>query len=374
MASLKKIFRLRTILVIISIGTLLSLFMAYLSPYIHPRTGGWLPFFGLGYIISVSASFILMLIWALFKSRWFFIMLGCLILGGKLHFRTFALGSDDSRNARTELNVLSYNVRLFDRYNPSYVNSINTRNHIFDYLKANNPDIVCFQEFYQQDQPTNFVTKDTLKKILESKDFHERFLHRTNRRQNFGIAMFSKYPIIRKGDVVFSEAQTSFNYCIYADIVKNKDTFRIYNVHLQSIRLQQDDYALFDEKKADAANESSSIWKLVDKIKNAYPLRAEQAILVSKHIKSSPYPVIVCGDFNDTPLSYTYNQFNKQLTDAFRNTSFGIGRTYAGKIPAGRIDYIFHSPELGSRNFHIQEEKLSDHYAISTTVFTVDTN
>ena len=68
-------------------------------------------------------------------------------------------------------------------------------------------------------------------------------------------------------------------------------------------------------------------------------------------------------------MSYTYNQFNRNLIDAYRNTSFGIGSTYTGKLPAGRIDYIFHSESLGSRNFVIQEKELSDHYAISCKIF-----
>ena len=140
-------------------------------------------------------------------------------------------------------------------------------------------------------------------------------------------------------------------------------------MHLQSIRFQKDDYALFDsEHDYPVAEQSSGAIRMITKIRDAYSVRAEQARLIADHIRNAPFDVIVCGDFNDTPLSYTYNQFNKQLTDAFRNTSIGIGNTYAGKIPAGRIDYIFHSPSLGSRDFTIQSEKLSDHYAIDCKI------
>ena len=88
-----------------------------------------------------------------------------------------------------------------------------------------------------------------------------------------------------------------------------------------------------------------------------------------EHVETSPYPVIVCGDFNDTPLSYTYNQFNKSLIDAFRNCSSGIGPTYIGRVPAGRIDYIFHSKSLNSMDFKIQEGEYSDHRAVSCRIF-----
>jgi len=117
------------------------------------------------------------------------------------------------------------------------------------------------------------------------------------------------------------------------------------------------------------AQQSSNAFKLINKIRKAYPVRAVQAELIAEHAKASPYPVILCGDFNDTPLSYCYNQFSANLIDAFRNTSFGLGTTYAGNIPAGRIDYIFHSPEIGSKEFNIQGEQLSDHYAIDCKLF-----
>ena len=180
--------------------------------------------------------------------------------------------------------------------------------------------------------------------------------------------MFSKYPIIEKGDVIFdSQSSTDFNYCIYSDIVKNKDTFRIYNVHLQSIRLNETHYDFNKTKISDKKN-YIAIRSIYRKLRVAYLKRAEQAKKIINHIKTAPYPVIICGDFNDTPMSYTYNQFNKGLVDAFRNASFGIGTSYVGKIPAGRIDYIFHSPSLFSSNFTIQKEVLSDHRAVSCII------
>jgi endonuclease/exonuclease/phosphatase family metal-dependent hydrolase len=108
---------------------------------------------------------------------------------------------------------------------------------------------------------------------------------------------------------------------------------------------------------------------LIDKLRIAYPKRAEQARTVMEHVKTSPYPTIVCGDFNDTPMSYAYNQFNQLLIDSFRNCASGIGSTYVGKVPAGRIDYIFHTKGLQSSHFEIQEEAYSDHRAISCKIY-----
>lgn len=367
---IKRIFSLRNILILFSIGSGIALLLAYLSPFINPATIPFLPFFGLSYYIIFFSHILLTLLWAFYKSKWAFGMLAIIVLGGTLHFRMFALGSDDDPEERTSIHVMTYNVRLLDLYNPVKGEGIKTRNKIFDYIKEVNPDILCFQEFYHQDPPTMFKTRDSIYEFMPFIDHNEKYVNQRFGRQNFGVILFSKFPIIEKGFVNFPNQATSQNYCIYADVVK-EDTFRIYNVHLQSIHLQQDDYALFEDDGVSHASDvqSSNIFKLINKIKKAYPIRAEQAKCVMEHVKDSPYPVIICGDLNDTPLSYSYNLFNGRFIDAFRNTGFGIGTTYAGRIPAGRIDYIFHDDEIGSYDFHIQGEKLSDHYAIDCKLF-----
>jgi len=369
---LKGLFRFRTILTLLTLVALLSLAFSYLTPYIHPNSIPLLPFFGLAYWIIVLANITLLIFWVINKSKWSIVILFVLVFGGRLHFRTYALGSNEENSTQTELRVMSYNVHLFDRYNADRNKSYKTKSKILEYLKDRNPDIVCFQEFYNQDPPTSFITKDTILKLMGTKYYHERLAHKLSGRQNFGVAIFSKHRIINKGNINFEGHKRDYNYCIYTDIVKGIDTFRVYNVHLQSIRLKKNDYAIFDTKKRSGSNKSSNFINLISKIKNAYPIRAEQAMLVQKHMVKSPYSIIVCGDFNDTPLSYCYNKFNSTLVDAFRNTSSGIGATYAANIPAMRIDYIFHSKNLGSLDFTIQQEKLSDHYAIDCKVFVKD--
>ena len=367
-----RIIKLRNWLIFITVLDVLALFLSYLSPFFHPETNQWIPFFGLSYIIILGSTIIITLLWLFLKSRWIIIPIASILLGGKLHFRVFALGSDDTRKARTELKVTSYNVHLFDRYNVNFKESLNRRDAIFNYLKEIDSDVYCFQEFYQQDKPTRFATRDTMIGLLDIKDHHERFSHKYRKRQNFGVATFSKYPIITRGDIVFESTGSKFNFAIFTNIVKNNDTFRVYNVHLQSIRLGVDDYSVFTDFDPDANQMKFRSMQMISKIKNAYPIRANQVKKVAEHIHQSPYPVVLCGDFNDTPISYCYNQFNKILNDGFRQASIGIGATYVGKVPAGRIDYIFYDPSLGIRNFMIQNNPLSDHRAIHATIFTTD--
>ena len=370
---LKQLLKLKTLLAICTLLSLLSLVCSYLASFIHPRSISLLPLFGLGYTLVFCVNVTLFFIWMFMKSKWSLVILFVLALGGRLHFRTFAFGSNSSEPQGTELKVLSYNVRLFDRYNANSSESLKTKNNILNFIDKKSPDVACFQEFYHQDAPTSFVTKDTIIEIMHSKEYHERYAHKLAGRQNFGVALFSKFPIISKGNVNFESQLGNHNFCIFADIVKNKDTFRVYNAHLQSIKFEKVDYAVFDTEKINDKEQSSNAINLIRKVKNAYPIRAKQAELVQQHMEECPYNIIVCGDFNDTPLSYTYNQFASHLTDAFRNTSKGLGSTYAGVIPVGRIDYIFHSKSLGSKDFSIQKEAFSDHYAIDCTVFVKDT-
>ena len=364
---LKRIFHWRLILNSVSIISVLSLLIGYCSPYIHPETASIIPLFGLAYPYILLANVLLLIFWMFLKSKWVLTISLTILLGGSLHFRTFTFGSNDSFEDATELSIMSYNVRLFDRYNRNAREGNKTRSKILKHLDNEQPDVVCFQEFYQQDRTKQFITKDSIKLILKSVDTHERMMQKKKGRQYVGVALFSKYPIIKKGTLNF-EKINNHNYCIYADIVKSKDTFRVYNIHLESIRFKKDDYELFNPEDLASNEKHTKIYNLLNKVRNAYPKRAAQSEIITNHIKDSPYPIIVCGDFNDTPMSYTYNLFNSILCDAYRNTTKGVGSTYAGSIPIGRIDYIFHSESLGSRNFQIQRDKLSDHYAISCSI------
>lgn len=345
--------------------TLLCLMLSYLAPFIHPSTISILPFFGLLYPVFLLLTFIWLLLWLFAKSKWAIACILVILIGGKLHFRTISLASNnDQKSAAWGLKVLSYNVRLFDLFNPSFENAIKSRDAIFAFIDEEAPDVLCLQEFYRQDKPTRFEIMDSLNKIMQTKDYHERSAHKRRTRENFGIALFSKYPMIARGDVMFdSQGQQDFNYCIFADIVKNQDTFRVYNVHLQSIRLQADPHIEGNEMQSYGSKKG--MLAVYRKLRSAFVKRAEQARRVVEHMQTSPYPVIVCGDFNDTPMSYTYNQFQLLLLDAFRGNNFGIGTTYVGRLPAGRIDYLFYSPNLSASQFKIQKQTSSDHRAIS---------
>lgn len=358
----KSIFRFSNLLKGVTVVMMVCLVLGYLSPYIHPSKVFFLPFFGLAYPIVFIFSLVLLIIWTFKKSRLALWILVLLLLGIKFHFRLVAFGEEtEIPTDKTALKVLSYNIRIFDLYNADKERKFQNRDNIYNYVIAQKPDVVCFQEFYQKDNPTSFSTLKLFNEEFGALDHHERFAYKQIGRQHFGIVLFSKYPIIAKGDVIYeTDDSMNFNFCIYSDIVKELDTFRVYNVHLQSLKLSS---------SVKQNEEEGFVERVISKLNVAYPKRANQAKKITEHIAASPYPVVVMGDFNDTPMSYSYHQFSRILDDAFLGSGSGFGTTYVGKIPAGRIDYIFHSPELGSTQFHIQDSIYSDHRAIDCTVY-----
>ncbi len=104
--------------------------------------------------------------------------------------------------------------------------------------------------------------------------------------------------------------------------------------------------------------------RIGSKLKQAFLLREEQANYIAKHIQKSPYPVLVCGDLNDTPSSYAYNQLSHGLKDAFKEKGIGFGSTYAGTLPFLRIDYAFTSQDCTVDAFRVIPISSSDHYPI----------
>ena len=178
-----------------------------------------------------------------------------------------------------------------------------------------------------------------------------------------GILTISKYPIINRGDIVHPE---SSSLTIFTDLVINSDTIRIYNNHLQSFRLRRMEKSFLAEIGADKGMyEIKSISKL---LKKGFADRAAQSKSVKEHIENSPYPVIVCGDFNDTPVSFSYRKIRNGLLDAFVEAGSGAGFTYRDKYPPNRIDYILYDDTFNCTGFSLNRVDYSDHYPITANM------
>lgn len=341
----------------------ISLLLSYLANYISPERLWVIAFFGLAYPVLVIINILFIVYWTLqLKKRAFYSLI--VIFGGWLQLNSFFQihFNNQTNNTQKPIKVMSYNVKVFDLYN--WTHNLETRNNIFSLIGDEDPDILCLQEFFSRDS-SKYNNLEKLTSFQKAKHVHVEYTTNSVKNQHWGIATFSKYPVVGKGKVDFGYRGN--NVCIYTDLQVGKDTIRIYNMHLQSIAFGTDDYRYMDDLEKNKETEDIEHSKnIVKRLKRAFIKRAKQADLIQESISKSPYPVIVCGDFNDTPASYTYATISENLKDAFVEAGNGFGKTYSGKFPSFRIDYILHSNQFKAYEFRTIHEELSDHYPIVT--------
>jgi endonuclease/exonuclease/phosphatase family metal-dependent hydrolase len=337
----------------------LALILSYASPYLSPVKFWFISLFGLAYPFLLAANFIFMLYWLIRLKKHIFLS-AIAIAMGYFHFKSFVRFNDQNDYpAVNSIKILSHNLRALGLNGPEF--QLEDSKKVFNYLDSELFDVYCFQEFFNTHRK-DFAPWDSLKRLTGTKYHHVEYLVKF-RNNEFGIATLSQYPIINKGIVPFEREGT--NICIYTDIDFDGKTVRIYNMHLQSLGLKQQDYDLFQQIDIEKGDEKIEQAKsLVGRLRNAYQQRQDQARIIRKHISDSPHPVIVVGDFNDTPLSYSYRTIKGELIDAFVSNGNGIGNTYNGIFPLLRIDYMLYSPELDNEYFETVRKDLSDHYPL----------
>jgi endonuclease/exonuclease/phosphatase family metal-dependent hydrolase len=342
-----------------------ALLLTYLSTYISPAKIWILAFFGLAFPYILLINILFMLIWIFLLKKEFLISFIAILLGinhindflplrlGKTNVKGFIKEGPD------QIKILSYNVRLFNIYD--WIAETGTNRNILNFIRSEHPDIICLQEFYTSTKKD--YQPEKIKSFFSETPYN--YIHyslKNGKNSGYGIATFSRYPIIRQGIIGFPKTA---NEAIYTDVVVKNDTIRIYNNHLQSVNLQRRNYSFLDTLKFRYDDEQvKEIKDISSRLKTAYIKRSAQVDAISNHIKASAFPVIVCGDFNDTPVSYSYRKMRKGLKDAFISAGQGTGSTYQGIFPYFRIDYIFHDSHFKPLLFEKVETRLSDHYPI----------
>jgi len=355
---------LRKILLAVNVILVAALMVAYVSIYINPSVTAFPAMFGLSYPYLVALNLAMVLAWAAMRKWYAFISLAAVLIGvGYIH--NFIRFSNHGEEVHHDLKLMSYNVRLFNFYEESEKNS---HRKMLQLLRKENPGILCLQEYFVKGSPENGEQK--LREALGGKLFSHVKLISNGNDSHYGIVTLSRYPIINKGNIVHPK---SSSLTIYSDIVVDADTFRIYNNHLQSFRLKRMEGSLLNEITGET--QSGSVGKIMNIYKSlarGFASRSLQVSRVRKHMELSPYPVIVAGDFNDTPVSFTYRKMRKGLSDAFVEAGYGAGFTYRGKYPPNRIDYVLFTNEIECTDFDIIKVKYSDHYPIISYFRRVD--
>ena len=334
-----------------------TLLVSYLAVSISPGDFVLPAFFGLAYPYLLLINIILVIIWAMLL-RFEALISVVVIAIGFTHFSNYIKFTKPSGDKSNTFKVLSYNVRLFNYFENNH--GVTSERKVIEFLKTQKPDIICLQEFFISGNPAE--EESTILAALGGKYYSHLKVLGSGRNRFYGIVTFSKYPIITKGEIIHPG---SSSLSIYTDVLIQKDTFRIYNNHLQSFRLRRMERSFIEELTASDDKETiGEVKRLSISLKKGFAKRALQAQVVKDNINKSPFPVIVVGDFNDTPVSYAYRKIRKGLNDSFVNSGYGAGFTYKGNYPPNRIDYILYDKSLINTYFEIIKVKYSDHYPI----------
>lgn len=323
-------------------------FLAYLSPYINPESFSWLNIIGTAYPWLLLANVLFVILWAFLKNKYFLFSL-CTILMGWSHLSRF-IGFNFST---TEATANSIRVASFNTSGLGYLADEDTLKHwqhvnnLVGFLNQKGSlDILCLQEV------------SGIRAQYAVDKFGFKYKHHI---PYHGAAIVSKYPILNSGEVEF---KTRTNSCLWADIKVGPKTIRVYSVHLKSNRVSTETEKLLKSGDLQQRETWSDIKGVFGKFRYTSKIRVQQAEKVKTHARKSPHPVILCGDFNETSTSYVYQLLAEGMKDSFQEAGFGIGSTYAGRIPALRIDFILSDPRFNVRKFNILKKAYSDHYPI----------
>jgi len=316
------------------------LLLSNLLPYIPPRSFVIISLLSLGVPFLILLNIIFFLYWITkFKKQCilsFIVLLISYIYFGSLYkFPTSHSNTDDN-----SITVMNYNVRLFNLY--KWIDEDGIELKMIDLIKEQSPDVLSLQEYHPH-------------KNIDLSFFKYKYEKLSGTKTKYGQAIFSQFPIVNSGSVDFPHTS---NNAIFADIVKGNDTIRIYNIHLQSMKI---------DANANNFKEGESE-RLLKRLTSTFKLQQTQSELILRHKSQCKHKMIICGDFNNTAFSYVYKQIKGALTDAFKEAGSGFGRSYDFRFFPIRIDFIFTSKNFDITDFKTFDERYSDHYPIKATI------
>lgn len=346
-----------------NVMAILLLLLSYSASFIDPKIIWPIAFLGLGYlpILLVNIGFIAY--WLLRKPKYALLSLAAILLGWNLlsqhisfHAEAKTLPKNDS-----SMRVMTLNAHLFKSLEDRTDEEI--KDSVIELIKEVDPDVLCMQEFYTKIKGTKKMTDRIEKEAGYESHFFEPAV--TSEHEAYGQVIFSKYPIINSGTITKNEF--GINRIIFTDIVKAADTIRVYNTHLRSFGLQTEDKIVIQSPSSTKADEQATR-KIGRKLKHAFRGRSQQAEALRAHIDATALPVLVMGDFNDTPMSYSVNLIGQGMKNSFREKGSGWGVTHYEMLPLFQIDYILCSREFEVERYKIEKVKLSDHYPVWSDV------
>lgn len=351
---------------ILNIIAIAFLLLSYLSAWINPRALPMLSIIGYAYPIFLIINILFTIFWAIFKNIRFLYSLITIILGIGIfmaHFQAF----NSYTKKEGDIALVTFNMgHNIDKHIPNRASLVRADSYTLQrFLDTVNADIICLQE--------GQLPFRTIHKMTEKLGMSMASRKYKLRNKSFGLHLItiSKYPII-------STAELRYNDDIFAmisDIAINDDTIRVINTHLNSNTLSGADIRdVNDIMRLNAVGDGKTV-RTIKNISTRFDknakIRSKQADGIINNIKYSKYKVIVCGDFNDTPATYSYQRISSGFSDAFMKKGRGWGNTFASNLPWIRIDYVLCGKGLTVEEYKVLDHiKISDHHPIRCLIST----
>jgi endonuclease/exonuclease/phosphatase family metal-dependent hydrolase len=339
----------------LNIFAVLLLLLSYLAPYTDPRDYLFIADLGFGYPILLAGVLVFIIYWIVRKKIVFTIISLLSILAG-INILTYYFGfsfSGGDTHDKSALKIMQYNVRAF--VGVGKYDNLPTQGNILDIIKREAPDVLNIQEFGEK-IPVEYNAADSLLKHTDLKYYNFKSFQ-TSRTDRYGDAIFSKYPIVKFDTIAASKILNMRT--AYADIKINNKIIRVYCVHLAAVEIKSQAKNVL--LKGNVSTDESSF--IITKVNNAFLRRSFQVDKIKRHMQDCPYPYIVTGDFNDTPISFAVNEIGDGLKNAFREKGKGFVNTYYSYFPL-HIDNIFVSPQFDVLSYKALDEEVSDHKPI----------
>ena len=345
------------LLAILAFVGLLAMAMSVLSSYVDPSKFVWLSFFGLTFWVILFYNLAVFALLLLMWSRKVWISIVALLIAIPGVYKSFSTGRSQEGG---QLRVMSYNVLNFrDQYDEQKKGD-SVAYGMMAMVKEYHPDVLCIQEF------TICLPKMGRQACIDQLgEMMELPYNYSHTKANFGgNVIFSKYPLSAlEEDTPFAK-ENEYGAVARVD-AGSKGIFYVLNCHLTSFQLTNDEVAVFSERGNSKEQVEEYGKSIVSKLVTAYKKRSQQVSEMLEHIPHDGRPILLCGDFNDTPLSYTYHQIHRAgFVDGFVKAGHGIGRTYAGKLPLLRIDYVWANEQIQPMSFKRIKYRGSDHYPV----------
>ncbi|MDT8413845.1 MAG: endonuclease/exonuclease/phosphatase family protein [Flavobacteriaceae bacterium] len=319
----------------------LLLLISYILPYIPPKSFPMISVLSLSVPVLILINLLFVFYGLFFMKRMWMLSFFVLLLGFQNFKALYKFSHKENALPAKHIRVMSYNVRLFNFYKWIADDSIPSK--MGQLIKKADPSLIALQDYHPSGKP-----------IFDG--YTHRFEKLKGQKSKSGLAIFSMHPIVAQGSLDFPDTS---NNGIFVDVLVQKDTIRVYNVHFQSLKISPEMNDLGEQNYELLGN----------RIAKAFVKQQAQLDVFLAHYEKSPYKTIVMGDFNNTAFSYLYRKMIRAgLQDSFVEAGYSFGKTYDFKLFPLRIDFILSDENFRTLQFKTYEQKNSDHFPIAGTL------